>query len=364
LIVRALEICKQVDTEESKLQIGKGHALLAVLQQSYGRTDEAQKSCEKALQAYSEFPLTCDAEKWHLKNNEWVSAQFPNGLPRDKRASQDSASSHPGGMATRSSTAALLDALPSSSSRLSALPSAESGTAAVEPLAKAEWRLTPYSALQRRPSAIQRMRQKQQSAVDNSLPKIDLVAPRVEIGSFAHKPKPRPGVSWVTIKHKEVNDRHAAFDYVPEDGGWAVEDINAPRGQGVRVNGVRILRAVLREGDLLQLGGASKVKMGDSSKSGDGIAYRFERVPNAEEDDLSSLAGIFTTGPPRQQSELREDAFKHFQLVAKAAVINLNAAPLSATQMQDLFTKCMDNSVPFNLWDSFIVGELSKRIAS
>jgi len=96
------------------------------------------------------------------------------------------------------------------------------------------------------------------------------------------------------------------------------------------------------------------------SKSRDGVTYLFERVVSSEDEDLRSIApaGVFEGS---QQSEIRQDALKHFQLVATAAQINLHSAPLSQAQINDLFAKSIENCVPFNLWDSFIVSELSKK---
>ena len=107
-------------------------------------------------------------------------------------------------------------------------------------------------------------------------------------------------------------------------------------------------------------GGAGKVKIGTSSKSRDGVSYLFERIPWTDDDELSSIApaGVFGGS---QQSEIREDALKHFHLVATAAQINLNSPPLSSAQINDLFAKSVEGGVPFNLWDAFVASELSRR---
>jgi len=252
LIIRALEIYKSYDTEEARLLTGKAHAMLAVLQQSYGRTDEAQKSCEKALVAYSEFPLTCDHEKWVFKNGDWVSPQQPQHtasssilIPyrNNTRQSQDSnRSSLPGNPPSDNILAA-------SSEPPTPLPA--------PPPPKIEWRLVPYSVLQRRPSALQRFRSKgQRGSINESFPIVPLVPPHMEVGAPPVRPKIKPDAFYVKIKDNEIIERHAVFDLVTEDGEtvWTVTDPKAPRGRGIRVNGVRISQSVLHEGDLVQLG--------------------------------------------------------------------------------------------------------------
>ena len=417
LLLRSLEIRSEAlksntESRELKFAVARAKSALAMIQNSYGgNTESAQLQHEGALEMFAEFPLASDPEGWTYNKGVWTSSklgvvvspvqspppapsftQRPNLLSEESRSFRiDSKVSDQQFRSQRATT--------TNTHNIQAETEDGSLTDDDSPAPKAsakrstKWRLVIKlpRVSERRPSALERLRrigsfqnQIGLEAFEGIVQKIDLEpGHRVEIVlplSESKKNQLRAnGITYVTLGTKEklgkvISERHCIFeeDTKSDDAQsrWTVSDPHSTsKYKGILVNGIRVMRAPLRPGDVIQLGSCSKVKMGTSAIVTDrtkrvsrepfanGLEYQVERVITTIDDaDVSSVApsALF------EASDSADTAFRHFHLLAVAAQMNLNGPPLTMDQTSDLFALAVKSGVPFHLWDSWIYSELSK----
>jgi len=397
------------DNKELRFAIGKAKSGLAMIQSAYGgRNAAAQTLHEGALEIFAEFPLASDPEKWTFVKGAWSSTKV--GVSGTTQVSPPQPTFSKPALVTDDSRSFRIDSRLSDQHRTQRatttntnnnvlVPEAddvsftddEAPTILPAPKRSTKWRLIiklPRSS-ERRPSAIERLKRigsfkpAQVDSLDGIVQKIDLEAGhRVEIGLPISDAKrlqlESQGIIYVSIGPKEklksvISERHCYFEEDPaaddNQKRWIIVDPHASgKNKGILVNGVRVNRAPLRSGDLVQLGSCAKVKMGSStipdnkkqSKDGafgSGIEYMCERVITTIDDtDVSSVApsALF------EASDTTDTAFKHFHLLAVAAQMNLNGPALTMEQTSVLFATAVKNKIPFNLWDSWLYSELTK----
>jgi hypothetical protein len=416
LLVRTLDIRADAlkanpDSKDLKVAVARAKSALAMIQSSYGgRNEAAQAQHEGALEIFAEFPLSSDPEGWTLVKGTWTSYKsgviIPPVVPVPSFASKS-------GMASEHSQSFRIDSRMSDNqirtqratttnthnpAQLDAddVSLTDDDTSAIPANNKrsTRWRLVirhPRIS-ERRPSALERLKrigslQNNVATLDSYegvVQKIDLEpGNKIEVGLPISDAKRQQleshGTCYIALGSKDklskvVSERHCCFE---EDQAvtdetqkrWIIVDRYPSGGKykGILVNGVRVNRAPLRPGDVIQIGNCSKIKMGSSAATeklksskdpfANGVEFTCERVITTIDDtDVSSVApaAIFET------SDTTDTAFKHFHLLAVAAQMNLNGPALTIDQTSDLFAKAVKSGVPFNLWDSWIYSELSR----
>jgi tetratricopeptide (TPR) repeat protein len=408
LLHRALEtrisaLKTEPDSKDVKMAVARTKSALAMIQSAYGgRREDAQAQHEGALEIFAEFPLTSDPEGWIFSKGAWTSKKLgvlnqhvapasifvakPTLVTEDSSFRVDSDQTRYNRAATTNTHAVHQDGEDGSLTD-------EEAPVSSSKKKSTKWRLViRYPKVsERRPSAIERLKRigsfnavAINDAFDGIVQKIDLEAGmKVEVGLPIPDTKRNQlesqGITYVALGPKEklskvVCERHCCFEEITatEDSHprWIVTDFRASssKTKGILVNGVRVNRAPVRAGDVIQLGNCSKIRMGSSSSLSkipsikdpfaNGIEFLCERVITTIDDtDVSAVApsALFET------SDTTDTAFKHFHLLAVGAQMNLNAPTLNMDQTSDLFAAAVKSGVPFNLWDSWIYAELSKR---
>ena len=414
LATREAQLAAAPDDPSVKLAVAKAKATLSMVQMAYGRVEDSRRQHEGALELVAQFALRNDPQKlvWSPTHHAFVS---PSG---DVVRPEDVASAAPPPLLADTTTTTTTATMPSSPASPTLQPTPTTTTTTAKP---PTWRLVLLppppandAASTRRPSAVRYLTGKSAKSsplpppTDTSdatavveLPPLDassssLSPPtRLELGlslpppskpskpTKPTKPPTTPPPTFIPLgtkaKHaRELSERHAALERLPNGMGWAVEDLQpVSSSKGVRVNGVRVLRAHLRPGDVVVFGGAGKLALGatDSSRR-EGLAYAVQRVVDGVEDAAATAAtsiaatqqpapyspNLASTGATTTGNSL--DAFKYFCVLATTAQINLdgaNAKLLTGDKLEELFARAGKERVPFHLWSTWLYAELAKQ---